>query len=1518
MSVTVSCDDNPPTAVDDSATVAEDSPASAIAVLANDTDTDGGPKSVASVTQPANGTVVITGGGSGLTYQPNANYCNSQAGGAPDTFTYTLNGGDSATVSVTVTCVDDPPTAVNDAATVVEDSAAGAVAVLANDLNADGGPITIASASDPANGTVAVTGGGTGLTYQPDANYCSATPDTFTYTLNGGSTATVSMTVTCAPDNPMVDTSAGSTSYTENAAATAIDAAVTVTDPDAGTTITGATVKITVGYAGAEDILALGGTHPDITPTVSGDTLTLSGNASVAAYQAALRAVTYRNSSDAPSTAPRTVTFTVTDDTSRTGSDTKGLTVAAVDDPPTAVADSATVLEDAAATAITVLTNDTDVDAGPRSVASVTQPANGTVAITGGGTGLTYQPNANYCNTPPGTTPSTFTYTLNGGSSATVSVTVTCVNDAPVADDETFDAANGAIGNTSLVVNDPDDGAPALSSPKKSITGDILAGDSDIDGPGPLTVTAGTFATNDGGSVTIEADGDFIYINDPADNCADTSDFFDYTVSDQNPAGPGPAPGTDTGRVTIAVAGCVWYVSNNATGNSGTSIAPFDTLTQAETASAANHTVFVFDGDNTSTGYDGNGYTMNAGERLIGEHEGLTVDPDGAGGPLAAQTLHPANPGAYPTLTATGADVVDLDDANEVRGLTLDPQGTGGGIAGSSGDVSGTIDDVNITDTGTAGTQPGLELDATTGSFAVSNLAVSTTGATGVRLNNAGTVTFAPTGNISITTSGAAGLLATGGASGTNMGTSVFDAITATGSGAGGVSLTNTTGTTTFADLALTTTSGATAAFALSNAGTVSVPAAGTANVSATGGPAVDVTATTVNPTLAFDTVSSSSSANDGINLDGLGAGTFTAAGTSTITGAAGIAFDLNGGSGDITFPGTITNGQGSTAEITGRTAGTVTLSGPITETGDADATQENGGIAVTGNSGGSTVVSNATKTFNTGEDHAIVMGTSDGHTLAVSGGSLDIDTTSGQGLAATTSGTLVVSGTGNTIDSVSATALNVANTDIGAAGATFLRISSGNNTADPDPANGIVLNGTGSAAGLTVTGTGSANSGGAIQNTTGDAVLLSSASSVSLTDMSITTAGGSWIDASTVNGLTLTRLSADLSADHGLLGNSLRNLVISGGTFDRGAQSAGICNRNGINITNLLGTSSVTGARFTRSNTSQFRVNNNTATNFAGTPDSLTVSGTTWNDHNVGGCFGDHLSVNSDTGGNFRLTVNSTAGINIVNPDGNANGGGIGVQATAGGTNGKMDADITGLKTSNNTAGAVVAATASGSITYNIHDNNTDPPGTANDTGFSGTGSLALAATCAVTTGSCVGTFNNNDIAATAGAGTDAMQAVLEGNGTHTIRIANMDITGNFQRGINLSSGGGSGAVGTMNATLTNNRISGSDPGSLQGVNITAGLSGSPGNGETNKMCLNMVGNTSSQASGSAGFRLTNRASNVFQLQDFAGSGASATDISNWVTAAPKSNVGTVAVQNAPTTFGPLSAAPGSCPTPP
>jgi hypothetical protein len=114
-------------------------------------------------------------------------------------------GALEAALTITVTDVDDLPVAVNDVATVGEDAAATPVGVLSNDADSDGGPKAIASASDPANGTVVITGGGTGLTYQPDADYCNSplgSADTFTYVLNGGSSATVAMTVTCVDDAP--------------------------------------------------------------------------------------------------------------------------------------------------------------------------------------------------------------------------------------------------------------------------------------------------------------------------------------------------------------------------------------------------------------------------------------------------------------------------------------------------------------------------------------------------------------------------------------------------------------------------------------------------------------------------------------------------------------------------------------------------------------------------------------------------------------------------------------------------------------------------------------------------------------------------------------------------------------------------------------------------------------------------------------------------------------------------------------------------------------------------------------------------------------------------------------------------------------------------------------------------------------------------------------------------------------------------------------------------------------------
>ncbi len=97
--------------------------------------------------------------------------------------------------------------------------------------------------------------------------------------------------------------------YTENDPATPITSALTVTAPG---NLTGATVTIGTGFASPEDVLSFAN-QLGITGSynAAGGVLTLSGSASAADYQTALRAVRYSNTSENPSTATRTVTFQV-------------------------------------------------------------------------------------------------------------------------------------------------------------------------------------------------------------------------------------------------------------------------------------------------------------------------------------------------------------------------------------------------------------------------------------------------------------------------------------------------------------------------------------------------------------------------------------------------------------------------------------------------------------------------------------------------------------------------------------------------------------------------------------------------------------------------------------------------------------------------------------------------------------------------------------------------------------------------------------------------------------------------------------------------------------------------------------------------------------------------------------------------------------------------------------------------------------------------------------------------------
>jgi hypothetical protein len=121
-----------------------------------------------------------------------------------------LTSNTPATVSITVDPVDDAPVAVADSATVDQDSGANAIDVLANDTDLDGGAKSIAAVTQGAHGSVTIAD--SGVTYRPDAGYFGA--DSFSYTLDGGSVATVAVTVNqvvAVNSIPVVDHNTGST-----------------------------------------------------------------------------------------------------------------------------------------------------------------------------------------------------------------------------------------------------------------------------------------------------------------------------------------------------------------------------------------------------------------------------------------------------------------------------------------------------------------------------------------------------------------------------------------------------------------------------------------------------------------------------------------------------------------------------------------------------------------------------------------------------------------------------------------------------------------------------------------------------------------------------------------------------------------------------------------------------------------------------------------------------------------------------------------------------------------------------------------------------------------------------------------------------------------------------------------------------------------------------------------------------------------------------------------------------------
>lgn len=287
----------------------------------------------------------------------------------------TVNGAANAGTQVTATSVNDAPSATNLTQTVpYGEDPGGAVAltdIVVSDVDSGETITATLTLSSVAAGTLS-TGtfgaatstfnAGTGVwtvtgaisdvnaalaqvTFTPSANWdqdATITTQVRDAAGAGPANGTITLDVTAANDAPVLTTSGGAGAYTENAAAVAVDGAITLSDIDSGT-LASTTVAVVGGYHAGADVLAFandGATMGNITASFNAATGTLTltsagATASLAQWQAALRAVTYANTSDEPNGGARTISFTANDGSANSNVADRTINVTAVNDAPT-------------------------------------------------------------------------------------------------------------------------------------------------------------------------------------------------------------------------------------------------------------------------------------------------------------------------------------------------------------------------------------------------------------------------------------------------------------------------------------------------------------------------------------------------------------------------------------------------------------------------------------------------------------------------------------------------------------------------------------------------------------------------------------------------------------------------------------------------------------------------------------------------------------------------------------------------------------------------------------------------------------------------------------------------------------------------------------------------------------------------------------------------------------------------------------------------------------------------------
>ncbi|AQS40086.1 protein of unknown function (DUF4347)/Outer membrane protein beta-barrel domain [Shewanella psychrophila] len=401
-----------------------------IDVLANDSDPDGDPLTITQFNAP-NGTVVLNGDNT-ISYTPNANFSGL------DTVSYVISDGIGSVAGANIlVTVNGNPVAVDDLFSINEDTSS-VLDVLGNDSEPDGNALNM-TLTTPSHGLLSLVNNT--VTYTPDAQFYGT--DLFSYTINdgigGSDTANVTVTVLSVNDLPVASNDSAELDEDQS-----ISISVLTNDSD-----------------------------PENDPLVVTSHQSLHGSTTVNGDQS----LTY-----APALnyfGQDQITYSISDGNGGESTATVAITVRPVNDAPIAVNDSATLDEDMSVT-VPVLANDSDIDG---DILTVTvQPAvNGVASVTALGL-VQYTPNANFNGAD------NLTYTIedgNGGSaSAVLSISVSGVNDQPVA------------------MND----AASLDE-DTSVTVLVLANDSDLDND-LLVVTAQSPANGD---VTVGLDGSISY-----------------------------------------------------------------------------------------------------------------------------------------------------------------------------------------------------------------------------------------------------------------------------------------------------------------------------------------------------------------------------------------------------------------------------------------------------------------------------------------------------------------------------------------------------------------------------------------------------------------------------------------------------------------------------------------------------------------------------------------------------------------------------------------------------------------------------------------------------------------------------------------------------------------------------------------------------------------------------------------------------------------------------------------------